>query len=47
MRPITLLNSIYKIMDKLVTKRLQKEIEDKKIIKDTQAGFMPRRNCSN
>ncbi|CAG9327239.1 unnamed protein product [Blepharisma stoltei] len=39
-RPITLLNTSYKILDKIVANRLALEVEAKSIMHPTQAGFM-------
>ena len=46
LRPITLINALYKIFDKLVTKRLDSEIERKKIMHEAQGGFMENRSCT-
>ena len=40
MRPITILNSLYKVIDKVMTKRLTDEAEAMHIIDEAQAGFM-------
>ena len=42
-RGITLLSTLYKIYATIVNKRLKKEIEEKKILPDTQAGFRKER----
>ena len=38
-RGITLLNSAYKVYAMVLTERLRKEIEDKEILPESQAGF--------
>lgn len=45
MRPITLLNSTYKFLDKLITLRLQSDIQKKKNMNEAQAGFTKNRSC--
>jgi hypothetical protein len=45
MRPITLLNSTYKLLDKLITLRLQNDIQKKKNMNEAQAGFTKNRSC--
>ena len=45
MRPITLINSTYKLLDKLSTTRLKADIQAKRIMHEAQAGFTDRRSC--
>ncbi|CAG9320337.1 unnamed protein product [Blepharisma stoltei] len=39
-RPITLLNSAYKMIDKLIEARLAREVRQLKVMHPAQAGFM-------
>lgn len=45
MRPITLLNSMYKLLDKIITSRLQTDLKNKEIMNEAQAGFTKSRSC--
>ena len=46
-RPITLLNTWYKLIDTLLEKRLRKFEREKQVIKEAQAGFMPGKSCAH
>ena len=45
MRPITLINSTYKLLDKLSTTRLKADIQAKRIMHEAQADFTDRISC--
>ena len=42
-RPISLINIWYKVLDRIVKNRLEKDIKNNDIISDEQAGFRPGR----
>jgi hypothetical protein len=44
-RPISLLNLWYKLLDKIIKKRLENDIRERAIISDEQAGFMSGKSC--
>ncbi|CAG9319122.1 unnamed protein product [Blepharisma stoltei] len=46
-RPITLLNTVYKILDKIIATRLAQEINTKMIMHTSQAGFITNRATSD
>ena len=45
-RPISLTSSVCKIMETLISQKLDVELEQKGIIPDTQHGFTKRKNCT-
>ena len=45
MRPITLINSAYKLLDKLTIARLKADIQAKRIMHGAQTGFTVKRSC--
>lgn len=47
LRPITLVNTIYKLLDKIINTRLQRDLADKKIMHSAQAGFLPGKCCQD
>ena len=46
-RPISLMNIWLKVVDKIISKRLQKHLEDNGHISDEQAGFRKGRSCTD
>ena len=46
-RPISLLNMWYKVLDRIVKDRIEKDIEQFNIISDEQAGFRKGKTCQD
>ena len=46
-RPISLLNMWYKVLDRIVKDRIEKDIDTANILSDEQAGFRPGKACQD